>query len=272
MHARALLAWVAAALLLSLGTEDPVYRLMVLGAVGVVYLRRRRSAARPRRLLYWLGTAGAFAVLLNFLLSHTGETVLLTLPPGIPAVGGQLTLEGLAYGADIAVGLVAALLAAAVLSHGLQVQELLDSLPSALQRTTAALGSALTLVPRLSSAFGQVREAQAMRGWRPRGPRSWRAVAVPALLTAMEGSVLLAEAMEARGLGAGRRTPISKARATLADWVTLGAAVASIGLALAALLTGGLGGWQPYPVLEAPAVGWLPTLAAAALLGAAVCR
>lgn len=271
MRARSLLAWVAAVLLLSLGTEDPLYRIMVLGAVTAVYLARRRSGARWRR-LYWVLGAGGSAVLLNFLLSHTGATVLVSLPPLLPAVGGPLTLEGLVYGADIAAGLMAALLAAAVLGQGLEAQELLDSLPSQLRRTSAALSASVTLLPRLSSAFAQVREGQAMRGWRPRGPRSWRAVAVPALLTAMEGSVLLAEAMEARGLGSGPRTRMAPMAASAGDWATLSAAAVSIALALISLLTGTLGGWQPYPTLQLPAVNLLPSLAAATLLVPAAFR
>ncbi len=271
MRARSLLAWVAAVLLLSLGTEDPLYRIMVLGAVTAVYLARRRSGAHRRR-PYWILVAGGSAILLNFVLSHTGATVLISLPPLLPAVGGPMTLEGLVYGADIAVGLMAALLAAAVLSQGLEGQELLESLPPQLRRTSAALSASVTLLPRLSDAFAQVREAQAMRGWRPRGPRSWRAVAVPALLTAIEGSVLLAEAMEARGLGSGPRTRMAPPATSIGDRVTLSAAATSIVLAAISLVTGALGVWQPYPTLQLPAIDLLPSLAAAALLVPAAFR
>ncbi len=272
MRARSLLAWAAAALVLSLGTEDPVYRLLVLGAAILVFLARRRKDASVGRVVVWVAGAAALAVAFNFALSHTGQTVLLSLPAGIPAVGGPLTLEGLVFGADIAVGLAAALMAAAVLGQGLETQELLEALPAWLHRTAAALGAALTLLPRLGSAFLTVREAQAMRGWRSRGPRSWRAVAVPALLTAMEGSVQLAEAMEARGFGGGRRTKVWTPAASVADWATLLASALAVGIAVAALALGGQGGWQPYPALQLPGVSWPPVLAATLLLVPALWR
>lgn len=270
MRARSLLAWVAAVLFLSLGTADPLYRLLVLGATLAVFLARRRPGPGLGAVTIWVGATTLLAVGLNFLLSHTGQTVLVQLPGGIPALGGPLTLEGLAYGGDIAVGLAAALLAAATLGQALDSQELLEALPGWLHRSGAALGGALTLIPRLGAAFRGVREAQTMRGWRPRGPRSWRAVAVPALLTAMEGSVQLAEAMEARAFGSGSRTRMVAAATTAADLACIGASAASLGVAGLGLALGQLGGWQPFPAFELPGLSWAPTVAAALLLVPAI--
>ena len=45
-----------------------------------------------------------------------------------------------------------------------------------------------------------------MRGWRPTGVRAWSDVLMPVALTSIEGSMDLAEAMEARAFGSGPRT------------------------------------------------------------------
>jgi energy-coupling factor transport system permease protein len=270
MNPRALLLWVVAVLLLSLGTEDPVYRLVSLAAALAVGVVRRQPGTRLRGLLTWVGLACLFGVLLNFLLSHTGQDVIWQLPAWIPAVGGTLTLEAGAYGLDIALGLGSCLLAGSALALATDPYELVESLPQFLHRTAAALGSALTLVPRLGVSFTAVREAQAMRGWKPRGPRSWRAVAVPAVLTAIEGSVLLAEAMEARGFGSGPRTRSSTQAWRARDLAVAVAAGAAIAIFAAALLLGRASGWQPYPTLELPGVNWLPLLACLLLLTPAV--
>ena len=72
-------------------------------------------------------------------------------------------------------------------------------MPAPLERTGIAVATSLNLVSGFGRTFTAVRDAQRMRGWRPRGIRSWNEVLVPVVLTAIEDSVLLAEAMEARG-------------------------------------------------------------------------
>lgn len=263
MHPRALIAWVAAVLALSLGTEDPVYRAVALVAALTVFLVRSRSELSPSPYLVWMAGAALLAVAFNTLLSHTGANVLVTVPGSIPAVGGPLTLEGVVYGADIALGLTASLLAASTLTTAVTSQELLESLPSRLHRTSAALGAALTLLPRLRTSFVAVREAQRMRGWRPRGPRSWTAVVVPALLTAVEGSVQLAEAMEARGFGSGPRTRVWSRSLTGRGWTVVIASLVAITLVVVGSILGG-SGWQPYPTLQAPTLQ--PALSVGAML------
>jgi len=270
MNPRALLLWTAAVLLLSLGTEDPVYRAIALLAALAVVLGRRRSGVHVRRLLTWVGVACLAGIGLNFLLSHTGQDVVAQLPSWLPAIGGTLTLEAAVYGFDVALGLGACLLAGSALALVVDSQQLIEALPRYLHRTGAALGSAVTLVPRLGESFTTVREAQAMRGWRPRGPRSWRAVAVPAVLTAIEGSVLLAEAMDARGFGSGHRTKVWTPAWSGRDLVAVISAALAIGIFTIALVRGEVGGWQPYPSLELPGVDWLPLLASLLLFLPAV--
>ena len=121
-------------------------------------------------------------------------------------IGGPLTLEAALFGLSTGIGIAAAVLAAAPLSLVLAPHALVDALPAALARTGAAIGTALNLIPGIARSATEIRDAQRMRGWRSRRVREWPDLAVPVVLTALEGSITLAEAMEARGYGSGMRT------------------------------------------------------------------
>ena len=260
LNARAVAAWSAACLVIVLATTNPVYKTLVLAA-ALAALVAGAGFSRTRRLFIAAGLVAAFAVVLNFVSAHLGATVLFTLPEQLPAIGGPYTLEALAYGATGGVTVAAAILAAAPFSLLLASDEVMDALPAALSRTGAALASALNLVPAVGATFVQVSEAQRMRGWRPRGPRSWAEVAVPVVLTSVESSIQLAESMEARGFGSGPRTHMSPVRMSSRDWILVVAAASAVALFVISIAAGWAGPWAPYPQLTAPPLDARPLLA-----------
>jgi energy-coupling factor transport system permease protein len=259
MNARAVAAWSASTLACVLLTNNPVYRAVIL-LCAVNFM----VTVAPRRFSP-IGTglvlAALFAVALNSLLAHVGIHVYAELPAWLPLVGGPLTMESAVYGVDIATGLVAAVLAAASLSLAADPTELIDALPSWLERTGAALAASLNFVPTIGRTFTAVSDAQRMRGWRPRKLLGWGEVLVPVMLTAIEDSVQLAEAMEARGYGATRRSHYpSRAWGWRDTAVVAGSALAVAGLT-AARASGWVGDWYPYPSLSLPPVEALVVLA-----------
>lgn len=261
---RAWLIWSLAAVTVALVTDNPVYRGLVALVALDVLLAWSPPGRRLRPLAIGLGIAAALAAAMNLLFSHTGSGVMLELPRDLPLVGGPITLEAAAYGGAIGLGLVAALLAVAPLSVVLEPHAVVDALPAPLERTGIAVATSLNLVSGFGRTFTEVRDAQRMRGWKPRGLRSWNEVLVPVVLTAIEDSVLLAEAMEARAFGAGRRT-----RFATSGWDARSAAVILLALAAVAVFAGArLAGvamnWYPYPTLSAPQLN--PILVAACLL------
>lgn len=252
LNARAVAGWAGAAVLVAVAAANPLYRGLVLVAAAAFLARWRRPGVRLRPFLTSVAGAAAASLVLNTLLSHGGEDVVAALPGWMPGVGGPLTLEAAAFGSMIASGLAAAALAAASLSLAVEPHDLVDALPAALARTAAAVGGALNLVPGLGRSFADVREAQRMRGWRPRGPRSWSQVMVPVVLTSVERSVQLAESMEARGFGSGARTSYRPAPWRGADVAVAGAALAAALILLGARRLGYAGDWYPYPGLSLP--------------------
>ncbi len=253
MNARAVAAWSGCCLFIVLSTTNPVYKVMVLAA-AVSALAAGAGLRRIRSLLVAVLLIAAFATLLNFVSAHLGATVLFALPDQIPAVGGPYTLEALVFGASGGITIAAAILAAAPFSLLLDSHEVMDALPAPLSRTGVAIASSLNLVPAVATSFVEVNEAQRLRGWRPRGPRSWMEVLVPVVLTSVEGSIQLAESMEARGFGSGARTTIESQALGRADWLL----VAASGLALAgfaaARAAGWAADWYAYPTLTFPSI------------------
>jgi energy-coupling factor transport system permease protein len=264
VNARAIAAWSAACLVIILSTTNPAYKATVLAA-ALAALAAGAGLRRIERLLVAVLLIGVFAMFLNFVSAHLGTTVLFSLPASIPAIGGPYTLEALVYGASGGMTIAAAILAAAPFSLLLASNEVMDALPAALSRTGAAIAASLNLVPGVASSFVQVSEAQRLRGWRPRGPRSWAEVVVPVVLTSVEGSIQLAESMEARGFGSGPRTSVSPARLHSTDWFLIAASAFALALFIASRAAGWAADWFGYPTLVAPSVDLRP-LAACLLL------
>ena len=268
MNARAVAAWSAACLFIVLFTTNPAYKAMVLAA-AIASLAAGAGLHRMRGLLTGVVLIAAFATLLNFISAHLGATVLFELPQEIPAIGGPYTLEALAAGLSGGLTVGAAIVAAAPFSLMLASHDVMNALPAALSRTGAAIAASLNLVPSVSASFVQVTEAQRLRGWRPRGPRSWAEVIVPVVLTSVEGSIQLAESMEARGFGSGPRTALKSSPLRKSDWLLVAACAAAVITIVIAHATGRAADWYPYPALVAPSVDAV-SLAACLLLFAPV--
>jgi energy-coupling factor transport system permease protein len=264
VNARAVAAWSAACLFIVLFTTNPAYKVLVLAA-AIASLSAGAGLHRMRGLLTAVILIAVFATALNFASAHLGSTVLFSLPSAIPGLGGPYTLEALAAGVSGGITVGAAIVAAAPFSLILASHDVMDALPAALSRTGAAIAASLNLVPSVAASFVQVSEAQRLRGWRPRGPRSWAEVVVPVVLTSVEGSIQLAESMEARGFGSGPRTSLHRSALKTRDWILVGASAAAVLLFVAAQASG----WYPYPTLTWPVVGLAP-LAACLLLFAPV--
>jgi energy-coupling factor transport system permease protein len=76
------------------------------------------------------------------------------------------------------------------------------STPRAFQSLGVTVGIALSFVPQTVRRFREVREAQAVRGHRVRRLRDWLPLWLPLLISGLEQSTQLSEAMVARGFGA----------------------------------------------------------------------
>lgn len=135
-------------------------------------------------------------------------------------LGGRVTAEGLWFafreGMRLAT-LLACLGAANALANPAR---LLKSLPGVLYEAGVAVVVAMTFAPHLVADVRRLRTARRLRGRAEKGVRALLQVGLPVLEGALERSVALAAAMDARGYGRTAAVPPAVRRATVA--LTLG--------------------------------------------------
>jgi energy-coupling factor transport system permease protein len=204
--------WLMSCIVPAMLTKNPLYLVVLLIAVMVVY--RILGGTSPTfgswRLFLRMGLVLiAFSMLFTSLTAHHGQTVLVTAPSLVIRVqgvtflrlGGEITLETLIYGLANGLNLMAILLIFATFNALVNHHRLLRSIPAFMYQTGVVTSIAITFVPQLASSITDIREAQAIRGHRFRGLRDLLPLFAPLLSGGLEKAVQLAESMEARGFG-----------------------------------------------------------------------
>jgi energy-coupling factor transport system permease protein len=210
IHALAWVAWLVSILVVLTTTRNPLYLGIVLAWIALVSVAVRRTtdtggnagtsaqAVNISPVRFGLFVIAASAIF-NGLTVHFGATILFTIPEQLPLIGGPVTLEAIVYGAlngAVIAGLFAAFL---VMNRALSVRELVQLIPRAYYPVAVVVSIAITFVPTTLRQFRQIREAQAVRGHRMRGLRSWLPLFIPLLTGGLERALQLSEAMMARG-------------------------------------------------------------------------
>lgn len=213
-------------------TANPLLLALLVAVTGhvVAACRSRTQGARSysafaRLALAVLLVRLAFTVFLGS--PVPGSHILVTLPE-IPLphwaqgirLGGRVSAEALVFalydGLRIATLLICVGAANALADPG----RLLKSLPGALYELGVAVVVALTFAPNLIADVQRLRAARRLRGRPDSGVRGLLQVGLPVLEGALERSVALAAAMDARGYGRSADVPDRVRRTTAA--LTLG--------------------------------------------------
>ncbi len=202
--ARVWLVWALTTLVTASSTRNPLYVVILLLAVMVVGAACAPAQGRGPILspLRFAAIAVPLAALFNGLTAHLGDTVLFRLPAWLPLLGGAVTLEALVSGATNGLTLTAIFAGFGVFNQVTPVRDIVRLTPRAFHEAGVVLSIALTFIPQTTRSLARIREAQAVRGHRVRGLRDWLPIIVPLLVSGLERSMGLAEAMVARGYGA----------------------------------------------------------------------
>jgi energy-coupling factor transport system permease protein len=246
LDSRAWLIWGAAATLPLLTGRHP----LVLAELIAIALVVRAVCLAPSRSTSWgwLARLSALAVpigvVFNLITVHAGEQAIATLPEGIPLFGGVLTWNAAVYGALSGLTVVALVLIGTTVAAGIEWNDLMRLLPARAAGLAVAGSVAWAFLPRLAVSWREIREAQTARGHRWSGPRDAVPLVVPLLAGGLDRSILMAEALEARGFGAIAAPPATRlgsvAIALAAVLATTGLYLFAVGRALgAAALLGG---------------------------------
>ncbi|MFF4355461.1 energy-coupling factor transporter transmembrane component T [Streptomyces sp. NPDC001604] len=135
-------------------------------------------------------------------------------------LGGRVTAESLLFAFYDGLKLATLLICVGAANALANPTRLLKSLPGALYETGVAVVVALTFAPNLIADVQRLRAARRLRGRPDSGIRGLLQVGLPVLEGALERSVALAAAMDARGYGRTAEVPPAVRRTTAA--LTLG--------------------------------------------------
>lgn len=234
-HPLAWLLWLAFAFTAALTTRNPLYLIVVLLALVVVYQAAGARSATGAAWSAFIRVGIFFAIIgvsFDALTTHFGDTVLFALPAHWPIIGGPITLEAIAHGAAGVIQLTCLLVAGATFSLMLDTAALLRYVPSAFYHAGLVLTIGLAFIPQTVAAFQDIRDAQRVRGHQFRAARDLLPLIGPLLTSGLERSIQLAESLEARGLGytEGPSRPEWQPQAgLLLGSLALGAALFSLG-------------------------------------------
>jgi energy-coupling factor transport system permease protein len=218
LHPAAWIVWATCAGLVVFTTTNPFYLGLVVAVAWFVYATRRVDGPGARAFR-------TFAI--GGLIAMALRTALVFL--------GTVNASNVAYAALEGARLAALLIVFGTFNAVTDPSAVVRLAPRRFHEPALAAALALSIAPRTIASAGRVREAQRLRGIQVARWRSLPALAVPVLETGMEEAVTLAESMDARGHGRGRRTRYRPEHWTpAAVLIAAGAATAAGAFAVAA--------------------------------------
>ncbi|MBK3637375.1 energy-coupling factor transporter transmembrane protein EcfT [Streptomyces sp. MBT97] len=240
-------------------TTNPLLLGLLLAVSGYVVTTCRPDAPWSRSYSAFLKLALAVLVVRLVFVVALGSPIpgshVLVMLPEVPLphwaqgirLGGAVTAEGVLFALYDGLKLAALLVCVGAANALASPSRLLRTLPGALYETGVAVVVALTFAPNLIADVHRLRAARRLRGRPDSGLRGLLQVGLPVLEGALERSVALAAAMDARGYGrtADVPAPVRRTTAALTLGGLLGVCAGTYGLLTAA------GGGYGLPVLLA---------------------
>lgn len=221
LHPGAWLAWAASAGLTAVSTTNPFYLVPLVASAWVVHSFCGRSGSALRSFRVFAMFAAA-AVLVRTALVAFG-------PMGAGSVAGA-ALEGARLGV--------LLIVFGTFNSVTDPARVLKLAPRRFHESALAAALALSIAPRTIASVERVREAQHLRGLTVARWRGWAALAVPVLQSGLDDALVLAESMDARGHGRGRRSRYRIERAGAASVIVGALAAAAAAMFIVAGITG----------------------------------
>lgn len=230
LHPGAWWVWALGLATAASGTSNPLLLALLAVVTGYVVAARRTPTPWARSYAAFARLALAILVIrvgLEIVFGVSGGTTVLVRLPQVPLpgwlggirLGGAVTLEGVAGAAYDGLRLAVLLVCLGAANALAGPTRLLRVLPGALYEAGVAVTVAMSFAPQAVVSVGRVRAARRLRGRPDRGVAGLRGLAIPVLEGALERSVQLAAAMDARGYG--RRGSVSSRRRHTVAGLTL---------------------------------------------------
>ncbi|TCP53838.1 energy-coupling factor transport system permease protein [Tumebacillus sp. BK434] len=271
-HAATLAVYPLLLIVLAMITPHPLY-LAALLAVTLYALRAGGGAKSMLRMMRFTWPFLLIILILNVLISKNGATVLYD-GPRLPLFGTlRITLEAVLFGLIMALRLFIVLAACNLYIVWLSPDRALGLMAKWAGRSAVVAMLTARLIPYLSEQAKSVGEVMQTRGvrfqegsTRERLQKHSRMLNV-LLISSLEGSWQVAEAMEARGFGSRHRSSYSRERFGGSDWLTWAVMLAALAVLLL-LADLGAAAYEFYPRLTPLLAEGSLTWGGALLLGA----
>ena len=260
IHQGAWLAWATSAAVCAVTTTNPFYLVLLCAIAWLVHAAHWVPGPASRSFkIFVLFALGAIAI----------RTALVALTPLVPDAAPLSTgsfvaafVEGLRLGTLLVVF--------GTFNSVSEPGAILKLAPRRFHEAGLAASLALSIAPRTIERVGRIREAQRLRGIRVAGLRTLPALAVPVLEGGMDDALALAESMDARGHGRGRRSRYRPERWNAASAVLAACALVAATAFAAAFSTNSPSLSMPSFPIRWPQVSVVLVLAQLALAAPAV--
>lgn len=235
-------------------TGNPLYLAAVIAATGLLALA---AGVLPEWLSWWklCLIVGLLAIIINPLVSREGATVLWR-GPKLPVIGRMdITAEAILFGLGMALKLTAVIWAFALFSLMADPDRMLGLLRGKGSKSALLSAMSMRMVPTAMRDAGEILNAQRARGIaRDSGGRiSVLRSRIPLVrklaATSLDRAIGLAEAMESRAYGSGRRTRYRDYAFRSGDVLVTALALSMLGLGIYGAVGGSLG-FTYYPTVS----------------------
>lgn len=225
LHPGAWWLWVIGLAIGASRVTNPIYLALMVAVVALVVALCRPVQSWSRGfgayLVMGLVIVGIRIVFRSLLGGDDSGTVLFTIPEiGLPAsaegisLGGPVTTTDIASSAYQGARLATIIICIGAANVLADPKRLLKLFPSALYELGTALTVTLTVAPQLVESSIRVRQARRLRGDVGKGWHLVRDIAMPVMVDALDRSLYLASAMDARGYGRTSAVDPSRRRAS----------------------------------------------------------
>lgn len=193
--------WLIITMVSLLSTRNPVYLLiMLIGLLfsGALLAKKKHQSQWLTQNFRFILTMVLISTVINMLFTHTGRTILFTLPENWLLVGGSITLESLVYGAINGLVIGTIYLVFNLINLALSVKQLTQLIPSVFHPIAMMVTISLTFFPSIQQRAQEIKEAQMIRGNPMKKVSDWLPLMIPLLVTSLESAILLSESMTTR--------------------------------------------------------------------------
>lgn len=206
------LLWLLMTVAFLLSTRNPLYLLVILIGLlilGAFMAKKKHHSFWLRQNLRFLLTMLILSTLINTFFTHSGQTILFTIPENWPLIGGGITLESLFYGIINGLVIGSLYLVFNIINLALSIKQLTRLIPTAFHPIAVMVTIALTFFPSIQQRAREIKEAQMIRGNPMNKVSDWLPLLLPLLVTSLEKAILLSESMAARGFHASQSSNTS---------------------------------------------------------------